>query len=62
MAYNGTIVLPLQRKTVIPEENPIPVPHFVCYKSDMHYIGNETKSPYSETGEKSLELKHSQLC
>jgi len=28
----------------------------------MHYNGNETKSPYSETGEKSLELKYSQFC
>jgi hypothetical protein len=36
--------------------------HFVHYKSEMHYIWNETKSPYSENGEKSLELKHSQLC
>jgi hypothetical protein len=26
VAYNGTIVLPLQQKAVIPEENPIPVP------------------------------------
>jgi len=42
VAYNGTIVLPLQQKAVIPEENPIPVPFFALQiRHALHWERNQ---------------------